>query len=44
MGGDPTFISAVVNGEVAPKNEPARAGGERSSRSVHFIEVTRGSA
>jgi len=24
---DPTFIKALVNGKVAPENEPARAGG-----------------
>jgi len=28
----------------APMNEPARAGGERSSRSAHFIGVIRRSA
>jgi hypothetical protein len=42
--GDPTFINALVNGEVAPKNEPARAGGTtRCGRRV-FGEVMRGSA
>jgi len=38
-----TFAGTHGNVRGAPKNEPARAGGERSSRSVHFIEVTRGS-
>jgi len=26
-----------LHGQAAPENEPARAGGERSSRSAHFI-------
>jgi len=37
--GEGTIAGTRGNGEDAPKNEPARAGGERSSRSVHFIEV-----
>jgi hypothetical protein len=36
MGGFQTLIATAGNGEVAPKNEPARAGGERRSRSVRF--------
>jgi hypothetical protein len=43
FGGERTSHCDRDDGAVAPKNEPARAGGERSSRSVHFIEVTRGS-
>jgi len=39
-----TFAGPRGNGRDAPKNEPARAGGEHSSRSVHFIGVMRGSA
>src|SRR5262249_47022062 len=35
--GEETFVGRRSNDEDAPKNEPARAGGEHSSRSVHFI-------
>ena len=44
MGGDPTFINAAVNGEVAPKNEPARAGGSACRGRRVFGEVMCGSA
>ena len=33
-GGEPTFATARMNGEVAPMNEPARAGGEHASGSA----------
>ena len=35
--GEGTFASTHGNEQDAPKDEPARAGGERSSRSAHFI-------
>ena len=44
VGGKPAFTEPCPNGEVAPKNEPAGAGGERSSRWVHFIGVMCGRA
>jgi hypothetical protein len=34
--GKRSLANTGVNGKVAPKNEPARAGGECSSWSVHF--------
>ena len=39
-----TFAETRSNGRDAPMNEPARAGGERCLRSVHFFGVMRGSA
>jgi len=39
-----TFAGTRGNDDNAPKNEPARAGGERCLRSVHFFGVMRGSA
>jgi hypothetical protein len=43
IGAQLTLSESRLSDGFAPMNEPARAGGERSSRSVHFIEVTRGS-
>ena len=37
--GEGTFAGTRGNGEVAPKNEPARAGGEHASCSAYFYEV-----
>jgi hypothetical protein len=42
--GEQSFAEAGASGEVAPENEPARAGGERLSRPARFVGVKRGSA
>jgi hypothetical protein len=39
MGGFRSFVATAANGEVAPMNEPARAGGEHASCSAYFYEV-----
>jgi len=42
--GLPTFADPVAKDQVAPKNEPARAGGSARLRGNVFDEVKRGSA
>jgi hypothetical protein len=45
LGKVPTIGSVVLEDAFAPKNEPARAGGERTSRSEFvFDRMKRGSA